>query len=163
MNTKIVLKEEDEVQEQWYANAKEQTLETLPAFLRHLSEDYVHDYGTIVHALAAGAIATTWALNHTDTGGITGFQASAIMWEYMKHWAHISFPARLLKFEDMLYPQYKQKFDKVMDRETWSWLQDQANINLKKEAEDVAIEVRNHWEAIAAGRVPFGYSVKAEE
>lgn len=163
MSTKLVLKEEDKVQEQWYADATEQTLETLPAFLKHLTEDYAHDYGTICHALAAGAIATTWALNHTEEGGITGFQASAIMWEYMQHWGHIKPPTRLIKFEDMPYPQYERKFDKVIDVETWSWLQDQANINLKKETETIAIEVRKHWEAIAAGRVPFGYKVKAEE
>ena len=49
--------EEDNMQEQLYKDAREQTLETLPEFLRHLTED---DDDTICHAIAAGAVATPW-------------------------------------------------------------------------------------------------------
>ena len=68
------------IRDVWYAQAadKAMTLETLPAFLKELAE-YKHDYNTICYALTAGAIATAWALNRTPNGGITGFQAGAIM------------------------------------------------------------------------------------
>ena len=155
------MKEEDKVQEQWYKDAEEQTLETLPRFLRHLSEDYAPDYGTIVHVLAAGAVATTWALNQSETGGITGFQASQVMWGYMMHWAHVAPPARLIQFEDMLYPQYTYRFEKNINEETWKWIQEQAKkkIETKKAASSI---VKAHWESIVAGKVPFGYEVKEE-
>ena len=108
--------------------------------------------------LAAGAVATTWALNHTDSGGISGFQAGAVMWEFMGHWNNITFPARLVTFEDMLYPQYEDKFKKVICKETWDWLQKQAEDRLKNNL-DASSKVKKHWEVIVSGKVPFGYSV----
>ena len=72
------------LQEQWYKDANAQTLETLPAFLNHLLNDYEHDYGTIVHAITAGAIATVWAMNRTENGGISGFQAGYLMWGFIR-------------------------------------------------------------------------------
>src|SRR5690349_20327046 len=73
---KTPITEESGEHKQWYvdAHAPEMTLETLPEFLRHLTEDYHHDYGTICHALAAGAIATAYAMDRSPQGGITGFQ-----------------------------------------------------------------------------------------
>jgi hypothetical protein len=84
MKTNIT--EDMHIHEQWYEEAKKQTLTTLPEFCRSLSEDYHHDYGTICHAITAAGIATMWAMNHTEQGGITGFQASCIMWEFIKNW-----------------------------------------------------------------------------
>lgn len=78
--------EEDKVHLEWYKQASKQTLETLPSFLKNLMEGYNHDYGTVCHALAAGAVATAWAMNAHDNGGITGFQAGAVMWEFIKGW-----------------------------------------------------------------------------
>ena len=43
--------EEQNVHKEWYEQSKTQTLETLPEFLRHLTEDFSHDYGTICHAI----------------------------------------------------------------------------------------------------------------
>ena len=36
------------------------------------------DYGTVCHAIALSAVA------RTAQGGITGFQAGAVMWEFIK-------------------------------------------------------------------------------
>lgn len=57
-------------------------------FPKKLTEDYGHDYGTIGHAVAASAIGAATAVDHSPTGGITGFQAGAIMWEFIQHWTH---------------------------------------------------------------------------
>ena len=155
------IKEGDNAQEQWYKDAREQTLETLPEFLRHLTEDYEHDYGTICHALAAGAVATTWALNASKQGGITGFQAGAIMWEYMKHWNNVNPPARLVQYENMLYPQYRGKFEKIISKDTWDWLQEKAASELQKDAK-YHPEVRAHLESIVRGTIPFGYAIEED-
>ena len=48
--------EEMKIHDGWYKEAKKQTVETLPEFVRHLTEDYSHDYGTICYAVEAGAI-----------------------------------------------------------------------------------------------------------
>jgi len=153
--------EKDELHLQWYADAKLQTLETLPEFLRHLSEDYRHDYGTVCHMVAAGAVATCWAMNHSPQGGITGFQAGAIMWMFMEKWNGVKFPSRLQRFEDMLYPQYTDKFDKVMSMDTWEWVRKQAHELLEKNPDNVNENVLAHWRGIALdGIPPFGYRVE---
>ena len=45
--------EEDGTHKAWMSRAKDMTLADLPEFLRELTEDYQHDYGTICHAIAA--------------------------------------------------------------------------------------------------------------
>lgn len=149
--------EKDGIHEQWYKDAKEQTLKTLPEFLRHVLDDYGHDYGTICHALAAGAVATTHAMNTSPHGGITGFQAGCIMWSYMMHWNHVEPPAKLVIFKDMLFPQYQEKFEKTIAKETWDYLQEEAKKNLEITKEPVSPVIMAHWKSIAQGKIPFGY------
>lgn len=149
--------ESDNEHQKWYEEAKSQTIETLPIFLKHLTEDYSHDYGTICHAITAGAIATSWAMNKTPQGGITGFQASCIMWEFIKNWMSYKGALRLIKYEDMLYPQYAFKFNTI-NKETWKFLQDEAKNKLEETR--ISNNVRKHLEEIVNGVVPFGYSVE---
>lgn len=149
--------EKDNEQELWYKEAHEQTLETLPEFIRHLLEDYGHDYGTICHALAAGAVATSSAMDRSPQGGITGFQAGAIMWEFMGNWNNVKPPAKLIRYENMLYPQYRSDFTTI-SKDTWKWLQEEAPKRLLQFGVHPAVE--RHWTDIANGIVPFGYGVK---
>ena len=90
-----------------YEEARAQTVATLPEFVRKLTEDYSHDYGTICHAIAAAALAAAHAVDHSPAGGITGFQSGCIMWEFIQEWQHLrGKPLRLTNYEDMLFPQY---------------------------------------------------------
>ena len=57
MAEKIVVTEEMRPEKEWFAEAGKQTVETLPAFINHLMGDYEHDYGTVVHAISACAVA----------------------------------------------------------------------------------------------------------
>lgn len=61
--------EQDKIHEEWYKEASEMTLENLPEFLRKLTEDYSHDYGTICHAISAAAAAAAWAVEKSPCGG----------------------------------------------------------------------------------------------
>jgi hypothetical protein len=156
------IKEEMGLQKAWYAEAHDMTLDKLPAFLKKLTEGYGHDYGTICHAIASAAIAAAWAVERSPEGGITGFQAGAIMWQFITHWMseYEDKPVRLVNYENMLYPQYEDKFSKTISPDTWEWLQAEA----KKRLADVSGAhgaVSNHWKSIANGNVPFGYEVKA--
>jgi hypothetical protein len=130
MSEPLVITEEQNLQEQWYLRAKEATLETLPEFIRHLMNDYQHDYGTVCHAIAASAVAAAWAAERQPQGGITGFQASAIAWEFLGAWSDIKAPARIVQYKEMLYPQMSDKFQKVITAETWEWLQARAREHL---------------------------------
>ena len=66
---------------------------------------------------------------------------------------------KLLDFDNMLYPQYEDSFEKTISVETWENLQEQAKKNLA--SKDFATDgVRNHWQSIVDGKVPFGFIVK---
>jgi hypothetical protein len=155
------------VHTKWYEDAKNQTVETLPEFIRHLTEDYEHDYGTICHAVAAAALASASSVNNSKQGGITGFQAGAVMWEFIGHWTHYDEETevglRLQKFGDLLYPQYSDKFVTI-EKETWTKLQERAKMLVKEHADgkNVHPSVYAHWESIVAGKVPFGLRVRME-
>jgi hypothetical protein len=161
---KQVITEEMNVHEEWYKEAHEQTMETLPAFMTKLAQEFEHDYGTICHALAASAIASAWAMNRTEQGGITGFQAGAVMWEFIKNWGYGGElkPLRLFDYSNMLYPQYEEYFEKTISEDTWKWLQAQAAEQLNGN-DAMSATVREHLESIINGVVPFGYAVLKEE
>lgn len=162
---KLKIKEKDEIQKFWYEDAKKMTLEELPEFLRHLTQDYEHDYGTICHALSAGAIATAWAMNRSDQGGITGFQAGAVMWEFVRHWSYPDNKAglKIVDYDTMLYPQYDYHFtDRTISSHTWKTLQEEAKSNYYNNT-TAHPDVKEHWKSIIEGNVPFGYTVEKEE
>jgi hypothetical protein len=156
------IKEEDGTHKAWMEKAKGMTLEDLPAFLKELTEDYEHDYGTICHAIAAGAVAAAWAIERTQQGGITGFQAGAIAWEILRGWGGITLGecgSRFQNMDDLLLPQYEMHFNSI-SKDTLQRIQEKAKSNLEENRTDmVAPHVVAHWQSIANGKVPFGLKV----
>ena len=152
--------EEDETHKEWMNRAKEMTLDQLPEFLRELTEDYEHDYGTICHAIAAAAVAAAWSVERTPQGGITGFQAGAITWEIVRGWNGSmlgDLGLRIQKMDNLLFPQYADSFTAI-DAQTWERVQEKAKSNIA-ENEGAAEAVVAHWKSIANGQVPFGLTV----
>lgn len=156
-----VINEEMHLEKEWFEEAKKQTVDILPQFINHIMSDYQHDYGTICHAIAAAALAATYAADNTPRGGITGFQASFVMWDYIKQWMKPNNECglKLIDYDDMLYPQYEYKYEKTISSETWRRLQEEAAKNLK-EVDYAVNEVCAHWQSIVDGKIPFGYKVK---
>ena len=158
-----VINEDMHLEKEWFAEAKKQTPSTLMDFINHVMNDYFHDYGTVCHAISACAIAAAWAANETDgaDGGITGFQAGFVMWDFIRQWTYSSNKCgmKILDYDDMLYPQNENKFEKTISKDVWKLLQKQAKENLKGHgyAADAVIE---HWGSIMNGIVPYGYVVK---
>lgn len=153
----LQITEEMGIHKKWYEEAKEIKVEELEAFVKRLSTGYQHDYGTICHAVAASAVAAASAVNSSEQGGITGFQAGVIMWEFIKHWMHYEQqPMRLVQYKDLLYPQHEYRFTGIT-KDTWEWLQEEAKKNL--EEDHGADVVRAHWQSIVDGKVPFGLDV----
>jgi hypothetical protein len=156
---KKTISEKDGVHKEWYERAKKMTLAELPAFLRNLTEEYQHDYGTICHAVAAGAVAAAWAVNNSPTGGITGFQSGAVMWDFIQAWQGVKGPARLTRYDDMLFPQNERTFCTI-PAAVWKYLQDEAGKKIAADDGHAHPNVRGHWESIVHGRVPFGYIIQ---
>lgn len=79
---KKIITEEMKLHDEWYKRAKSMKPDEFPEFFREMTEDYVHDYGTVCHAMAAVGLAAMFAFNNSNgaSGGITGFQAGFVMW-----------------------------------------------------------------------------------
>lgn len=143
--------------------AETQTLETLPEFINHLMNDYEHDYGTIIKATAAAMIATFEACDKSEQGGFTGFQVGFMPWFMMNEfWGESKVGRKVIDFEYMLYPQHAHNFEKTISSKTWHELQKAAKERMKEPIENFDPDVRLHISKIAAGEIPFGYTVKDE-
>jgi len=160
--SKKIITEEMKLQDEWYKEAKDQTLETLPEFINKLINNYSHDYGTICHAITASAIGTAWAIDKSDEGGITGFQASAIMWEFIKHWMYQDnkLGLRLINYDDILFPQYKDRFKNTISSEHWERIRKEAKNELEKSEGKAHSDVIAHWQSIIDGKLPFDFMLK---
>ena len=159
--SRIAITEEDNVQELWMKEAKGMTLDGLSEFLRKLAEDYEHDYGTICHAIAAAAVAAAWSVERTPQGGITGSQAGAVAWEMLRGWNSSMLGevgTRILKMDDLLYPQYADRFTTI-DADTFARLSEKAKENLSGDLEHTSPDVLSHWQEIANGKPPFGLRI----
>lgn len=149
---------EQEYKTEIYAKAKAvRTHEELDQLLADIQK-YHHDYGTIVYGCFAAMLGAFNYINRSPSGGITGFQAGCIGWEAVREFLSIKGAARILDFNNLLFPQYEENFEKFISPEVWKDLQEKAQENLANEKQ-VADRVREHWTLVAAGNVPFGFKV----
>lgn len=86
------------------------------------------------------------------------------MWDFIRDWAFNDNECglKLVDYDDMLYPQYEYNFEKVISAETWEALQKTAKAKLDEDDGFVCGSVRNHWQSIVDGHVPFGYVVEED-
>jgi hypothetical protein len=157
--------EEMGVHEEWYKTAKQIKTPELSGFADTVCNQYAHDYGTVVHAVAAAAIAGANAV--ATEQGITGFQASAVMWEFIRRWMHIDEPISLLRWSNALNPSAEGFDNRTISKSTMSWLQEQAEQKLMTwlridDPDETQIEVINHLHAIVAGTLPFNMKVEED-
>ena len=150
--------EEMHPEKEWFAEAENINMKDLPAFIEKMMHGYHHDYGTACHAVAACALAAAWATCSEE--GLTGFQAGFVMWDFIRNWVFRGNECglRLIDYDDMLYPQYADKYEKVISEATWEKIRKKAEENLA-EHNDANGNVVRHWKRIASGEVPFGYKV----
>jgi hypothetical protein len=119
-----------EVLEEWDKEISEIDSNKLKYFIDKLSNSYKHDYGTICHAMAAAAKAGAVALDRSEQGGITGFQAGAVMWQFIHQWNYSSNKTgmEIIDYDKMLYPQYDYYFnDRNLSKDIWKALQKEAS------------------------------------
>ena len=157
---KEIVTEDMHPEKAWFAEAGKMTEEEFPEFFKRIIQGYEHDYGTACHAVAAVALGAAWAACSDANIGLSGFQAGFVMWDFIKNWTKSGNECglRLVDYDDMLYPQYARKFDKVIDTYTWDAIQKKAQEKLEKEDYACSV-VTEHWKKIVEGIVPFGYRV----
>jgi len=134
------------------------TVDTLAEFVR-VTMGAEHDYGTVCHAVALCAEAAAWAANACPRGGITGFQAGAVFWEFARSWRGLKGAARLIDYDDALYPQCADRFDRTISRRVLTDLAAKATDKLANDGDNAHPDVVAHWKMLADGGVPFGLTV----
>jgi len=137
-----------------------QTLKTLPVFLERLAAMAAEsrDYDTRIRAVAMGGAAASYAMEATPHMGMSGASASMVMWEYMLNYGHVTLPATIVGYRDMLYPQYARYFEKTITRKAFVLLQEIAAEELM--GDNLGPDVREHMESIVDGEAPFGYGIR---
>lgn len=151
---------EFEVREQLQNERKNiQSFDDLVAFLEKIKNTCNTGYGTAPRSIAQAALATAWYLS--SDFGITGFQASFVMWDFIRDWRFTNNKCgmKIVDYDDMLYPQYQYKFEKAITKDTFETLQEAARKNLE-DKEGAHPNVVAHWQSIVDGKVPFGYVVR---
>ena len=153
---------EKEFQDHFMAKAnKVKTMEDFQALYKEVVE-FKHDYGTIVHGCAVVMKAAFTLLNNSPTGGITGFQSGCLSWMMVREFKMVGKgPLSLIDYENLLYPQDSDKFEKIISSSTHKWLQESAAEKLK-ESPNAHPSVLHHWKSIVDGVVPFGFTVREE-
>ena len=137
------------------------SFDDLVEFLKDVDEHYNIGYGGAPRAIAQAALATAWYLS--GRFGITGFQSGATLWDFIEDWSSVGKQtqcAKIIDYDNMLYPQYEDKFDKSITPETWKRVQEAAKSKLEKDAKHAHPDVVKHWQSIVDGYVPFGFYVK---
>ena len=153
---------EQEYKKYIYEKARNvKTKEELDTLLKEVIESDDLDYGKIVYAMCGCMKATMNYIDRSPVGGITGFQAGFIGWEMVKEYLCYTNKTglKLLNYDNLLYPQYKDKFNKIIDKELWNVLQEEAKKKLE-ERPDAHPKVIKHWKSIVDGKVPFGFKVE---
>lgn len=135
-----------------------ETEKALVKFIHTLTER-PHDYGTCVYAMSLSAVAAFNYIAHKL--GVTGFQAGCADMDFMSRTRSMKGPWRIVDYSEMLYPQYAYAFtERMLTPAAWQWLQTEAKKNL---AEDYGVPaVREHWQRIVDGTVPFGFTIREE-
>lgn len=138
------------------------SFDELVEFLEDVASNYNCGYGDAPRAIAQACLAVGWYLS--GVFGITGFQASFVMWDFILGWQKTDNKTslKLVDYDDMLYPQYAYKFEKVLSKDTWEQIQKVAGEQIdeaKKNGHAVHPEVYSHWQSIVSGNIPFGYKL----
>lgn len=125
-------------------------------FIKKLVRKYEHDYGTIVHAMTAAAIAGAYAVEHSPQGRITGFQHSCFIMEFLEkeQFSNNKFGFFVRDVDNILYPQYQEKFCKLkISSKTADKISQEARMNLIT-GDRCAPAVRDWWKKLANGNFP---------
>lgn len=154
-NGKKFIKEADNVQEDWYKEAKVCKMEELTPFVTKLLDDYSHDADTIVHAMVAGCLATISAMNAHKEGDIGQSQAHKLLGLFVRKWAQIEGPAKLWSWAGLLHPGNEPQL-MVVQPDVIDWLKNQAAALLKagKYSDEAH---RQHLIKITEGQFPWGF------
>lgn len=159
--------DESALRDEWYKEAAEvKNVDELEAFVKKLCA-FEHQYNTIIYAVSASALAAARCTDRSaKNGGITGFQAGAVMWEFVTQWflPNNKLGMRLWDYDELMYPQYEEKFTmrEIPRKRMDNMIAEAKRLLAEAEKPDQPVlneDVKKHWQSIADGVPPFGFQV----
>lgn len=152
--------EKENLHLEWYKQAKKtMTDDEIKEFTDSILEGYHHDYGTQCHAVASAISAQLH--NYLYKYGMTGMQSSFVTWGIIRQMFNIEVGAKLINYDKMLYPQYKDDFtDQSIHQSIFEALQNKAEDKLNDGINNE--RVASHMQSIVEGKVPFGYTLEEQ-
>lgn len=128
---------EKEFREKYYPLVSNATIDTLPNLINQMMDESL-EYGSVCCAIAASALAAARSADKHKNGGITGFQAGAVMWEFIRQWNYSSNKTglRIIDYDKMLYTHNEDDFtQKTISSHVFKSLQKQAKQKLDEDKE----------------------------
>ena len=144
----------------WYERAGQcRTREDVEKLEQELINGYSHDYSSSAEAAVACILAEAWHMS--SELGLTGFQAGCIGLRFLSRWSYSTnrLGLRIVDFDNLLWPQYSEYFRKRITDAEWERLKQEAS-KLLSDTPNAAQNVKNHWQRLADGYIPFGYELK---
>ena len=122
----------NDLRKEWIATAKKAKIDQLPDVINSMLDGHEHDYGTICHVTAIAALAGANAVNNSEQVGISGYQAGAVMWEFIREFLYTSNKTglKITDYDNFLFPQYGYRFDRTIAADNWKELQKAAAENM---------------------------------
>ena len=148
------------LKQKWKEESEKLDIDSLGPWIKDITLNTKHDYNTVAEAVVAATLAASDTVGKTL--GITAFQHGwaggqvLLRFQYSTNKAGI----KIIDFDNMLYPQYGDRFDRTIDQNTWSSLQKEAKRLLSERGEDCHPDVKEHWQSIADGIIPFKYKLE---
>lgn len=141
------------------------SFDDLIEFIKYVRDNCGHGYGEAPRSIAQASLAVAWYF--ASAFGITGFQGGATMWDFICGWEFLGNKCglKIVDYDNLLFPQYGYKFDKTISSRTWEKVQEEAKNMIEEDKKDVCPahhKVREHWESIANGNIPFGLTISDE-
>ncbi len=145
----------------WYEHASQcYAPEDLSKLARNVLGEYVHTPVSIVHASSAITLAAYSVIFASEQGKMDRDQRAEIMWTGVRGLLGLEEePLKLTRYADLLFPATASKMVEI-PVVAWEWVQNCAKESLedpKAVEEDPAL--LEHWESIAKGLVPFGFTI----
>jgi len=85
-------------------------------------DPYSHDEITLAHAATAGCLASISAINAHPEGGLTPTQNQLILGFFIRRWARIEGPAKIMSWAGLLNPANEAQMTGV-PKDVADWLQ----------------------------------------
>lgn len=139
-------------------NVEDVTVDCLESFVREELKKSGPDgqIEAMARAAAAALCAVENALGHGS-----GTMSGMAIWKFIRLVNPMlvgKVGARIINYEDMLYPQYREHFQSI-PLDVWKTMQKEAAERLR-DGKARTKEVQEHWQRIVDGVVPFGFRVR---